>query len=364
MQPAAKPPFSGSPAARLLLAGVVAAVLCAVAPVVAVDYLVYDDEELYYYTGQDGGVRWPATTPQQQQPGPGAVTFDDYWAAATHLALAFGACFVVVATAMIACKSMIRRAADDVERHGLRGDGDNESVNSMQRWINERLRDRPPRYEEMISADAQASAASSAASTTARAAATTAGPQPAPATTISGALAAAAAAAPKREKPPPYEVVVSDAQRSQRSSANFSLSQPAPDNAPPPLYTSMAMALVAGDTEHGFSNPCFLDDGGDLGYDPPPYSPTCSPGSSSLSSPATSSSSDATSSESMSSLTSLTSVSTLSVSPTPSLAAEPAPPADLLTVSQAVAVREMMLAEAAASATASASETLFWTSSF
>ncbi|XP_034249307.1 uncharacterized protein LOC117650104 [Thrips palmi] len=285
------------------------------------------------------------------------------------LALTIGVCFVVAVTAMLACKMLIKRmhAANPARRLG---DGDADSVSSMQRWINERLRDRPPRYEEMVSA-ASSSSAHTAPSQPA------AGPA-----TISAAVTEA-------EKPPAYEVVVNERQMAgpycPRTRAAASA---VADNIPPPLYSAEAMADGA---EAGcYRNPCFLGDA----EDPPPYSasayaasgarstrsaslpdPICpslfdpfepSPeisdssfAASSSGCPSTFATASTPPSSPTSSMTSFASCDSSSSSSFLPLAAGAG--VDLLTVSQAVALKEMMLAEGDPAA-AAVDRPVLWTS--
>lgn len=279
------------------------------------------------------------------------------------LALTTGVCFVVAVTAMLVCKMLIKRmhAANPATRLG---DGDTDSVSSMQRWINQRLRDRPPRYEEMVS---------EAASSSTPAAPPTAGPA-----TISAAVTEA-------EKPPAYEVVVNE-----RTAGAF-LQGPAADNVPPPLYSAEAAAGGAPDGRQCYGNPCFLGDA----EDPPPYYPaspslyTTSPARNTRSaslpdpicaslfdpfepttpptqpsdSPATPSSTSSWDSTPSSPTSSLGSFVSASSSAFPLAHAEC--DVDLLTVSQAVALKEMLMAEGLVPAVAAPSveRTGHWTSS-
>lgn len=223
----------------------------------------------------------------------------DFLSTAMSLAMTFGACFVGIAAALLACRTWLgchlaRRVRSPLS--GQPDDGDTESVSSMQRWINDRLRDRPPRYEDM---DAVATAAAASA--------------PRSGTAASQGVDGTAGTA-DAEKPPPYDFVVNEAQ----TASIFY--QPLPDEGPPPAYTALAATLLADSgPARGFNNPCFLDDAG-ASVTGPGASGT---GTGSGSGPP---------------------------STAPVLAAEATDgqPTNLLTLSQVVALREMAMAEEAA----------------
>lgn len=219
-------------------------------------------------------------------------------------------CFFCVAVGLCACRSLIttssprRRTSDGAQ-----------SVNSMQRWIDERLRDRPPRYDEMVAEE-----------TTGRSTAAAVTPAAVPPLHI------------ELEKPPSYDYAMAEHQTS-----SFYEQIPVGEGPPPP-YSALAMALME-DEGMGFSNPCF--EGDDTLA--PSTLPATSESTLSLTSVSTLESSSSFRSTASSSCSSYLSAS----SSGPDL-----PP--LLTVSQAVAIQEMMLKEGSQSSPTLPAQT--WTS--
>ncbi|KAK3912032.1 Low-density lipoprotein receptor-related protein [Frankliniella fusca] len=219
-------------------------------------------------------------------------------------------CFFCVAVGLCACKSLLAAGPSPARRSS---DGA-QSVNSMQRWIDERLRDRPPRYDEMLLAAPAAGAGAGAGR---------GGAEGAPASPTPTPAGIPVPSYQELEKPPSYDFAMAE-----RQTSSLYEQTPVADGPPPP-YSGMAMVLMEEDGM-GFSNPCFEED-----HDVSP-----APAASTLS---------LTSVESSSSFRSTASSCSSYVSASSS-GGDGHPPQQLLTVSQVVALQEMMLREAHAHA--------------